>query len=50
MEKEKRECLEELAKLDIVILKRVVELSKIPKALSFFTSTLQFSILKSYLK
>ncbi len=47
---EKQKYLNELAKLDTIVLQRLVEVSKSEKALSFFTNVFQFAVLKSFLK
>ncbi len=45
----KEEALKELEKQDLIVLERLVELSKSEKAKNFLKSTLQFAVLKSYL-
>lgn len=46
----KQKYLNELAKFDEAVLKRLVELSKDKKAVAFFTNSVSFSFLKGILK
>ncbi len=47
--KDKKEALDKLAKLDEKILKRLAELSDNPKAMSYFSSPINFAIVKAFL-
>lgn len=46
----KQKYLDELSQLDEIVLKRLCELSKEPKALEYFKSVFLFNLLKGYLK
>ncbi len=48
-EKKRHEAFSDLNELDTVVLTRIAELSKSPKALSYFKTTIMFAAVKKFL-